>query len=73
MKLFHMILAVIAVWMSVMGTMAAPTDVAYKMSVREQGDVPAGLENITPEERIEVMAALNENIVDSQHGNTDDF
>jgi hypothetical protein len=63
MKLWHMFLALCAVWISVVGSMAHDSEVAYTVSVKEATDVPPGVKNISPEERIEVIAAFNDNLL----------
>jgi len=63
MKLWHMFLALFAVWMSVVGSMAHDSNVEYTMKVKETMDDPPGVNDITPEERGQVIKAFNDNLV----------
>jgi hypothetical protein len=63
MKLSHIFLAALAVWMSAVGALASPTEVLYKLSVQEMGDNPAGLGDITPGQRAELVSEFNDNLV----------
>ncbi len=63
MKLWHMFLALFAVWMSVVGSMAHDSNVGYTMRVKETMDDPPGVNDVTPEERGEVIQAFNDNLV----------
>jgi len=63
MKLWHMLLALFAVWVSVVGSMAADSNVEYTMKVKEPMDEPPGGKDVTPQERGEVIEAFNDNLV----------
>jgi hypothetical protein len=66
MKLWQVFLAIFAVWISVVGSMAHESDVGYTVKVQEPTDTPAGINAITPQERIEVIKAFNDNLVTSE-------
>ena len=63
MKLWHMFIALFAVWMSVVGSMAHDSNVGYTMKVKETMDDPPGVNDVTPQERAEVIQAFNDNLV----------
>ena len=63
MKLWHMLLALFAVWVSVVGSMAHDSNVEYTMKVKEPMDEPPGVKEVTSQERGEVIEALNDNLV----------
>ena len=62
MKLWHIILAVLAVWVSVVGAVAHDSNVGYTMKVKETMDDPPGVNDVTPQERAEVIKAFNDNL-----------
>jgi hypothetical protein len=63
MKLWQLFLTLFAVWISVVGSMAHDSDVGYTIKVKEPTDDPAGTNSISPEERGQVISALNDNLV----------
>jgi len=62
MKLWQLFLALFAVWMSVVGSMAHDSEVGYTIKVQEPADDPPGSNAISPEERAKVIEALHDNL-----------
>lgn len=69
MKLSNFFFAILAVWISVVGSLAnaeSMTEVQYRLSVREPNDTPPGHNEVLPKDREEVKKLMNDNLVTSE-------